>query len=124
MGLKSTLEKATISAFKAIGDLNKPMTYLSATGALIRDLDAGTSVAVVNTYTLKYSVFVKWTEQENDRDVSTLSSSKLIFPLSTLGVTPKMSDTLIDAAGHTWEVIKVLHEPSDSVGKLQVRTSK
>lgn len=123
MGLKATINNATLTAFKALGDLNTPMTFNSATGQVVRDLDAGITTAVVVTYTLKYSCFVRWTQQENDKDASTLSSSKLIFPRFILPVEPKMSDTLTDAEGRNWEVLKVLHEPSESVGKLQVRTA-
>lgn len=123
MGLKATIDKGVLTAFKAIGDLNVPMTYKSATGARTRDLDAGTSVAVVVDYALKYSVFTKFTVEENDKDPTTLTSVKILFPTSTLAVTPKVSDIITDGT-RTWEVLKLLSVPGASLTTLQVRSSK
>ena len=124
MGLKGTIDKAVVSAFRAIGDLNTPMTYRSATGQIVRDLDAGTSFPVTVDYALKYSVFVKFTTEENDKDPTTLTASKLIFPTSLLPVEPKDTDILLGNGNRTWEVMKLLSVPGDSLTSLQVRSTK
>lgn len=124
MGLKNTLNSAVLTAFKTLDDLNSTLTYKSMTGTVVRDLDAGTSVAGTVDYTLKYSVFVRFKESEVDENVSLLTDSKLLFPTQTLPATPKASDIVTDPAGRTWEITRLLSEPSSSVTVLHVRTSK
>lgn len=124
MGLKETVNAGVLTAFKAIGNLNKPMTFKATTGNMTRDLDAGTSVPETVSYTLKFSVFAKWTEAENNKDASTLTTSKLLFPRGILAVVPKASDILVDEDGHIWEIVKNMSDPADALVKLQVRTSR
>lgn len=125
MSLNATLRAGVKTAFKALGDLNSTLTYKSFTGDVTRDIEAGTSVPITNDFTVKLSVFVKFSEKEIDTNVSVLTDSKLLIPGTDMQVAPKASDTVIEVAtGRTWEIQRRLDVPGSSVCILHVRTSK
>lgn len=123
MSLKATLRAAVKSAFKALDDVPQAVTYKSVSGAVVRDLDAGTSARTPSSYPLPMVVFAKFTEWQTDKDPALLTSMKMIFPTADLPVTPKVSDLIIDAAGTQWTFVKRLSDPASVVTILQVRTT-
>lgn len=124
MGLTHTIQAGVASAFKAIGDLNKTITYKSLTGAVTRDLDAGTVTPVSVDYVIKQSVFVKFKDNEIDAQVSVMTDEKLIFPRQLLPVEPKATDIIVDNTGRTWEVTRRLSDAAAAACVVQVRTSR
>lgn len=124
MGLTHTIQAGVKTAFRALGDLNKPLTYKSMTGAVVRDIEAGTVTPVTTDHTLKFSVFTKFKDTEVDAQVSVLTDEKLLFPRQDLPVEPKASDIIVDNTGRTWEVTRRLSDAAAAVCVVQVRTSR
>ena len=124
MSLRNTVQQGVTSAFKALGDLVRPATYKSLTGNVTRDLVAGTSTPETNDYTLKRTVFTKFSATENEKDASTLNPDKFLFPARDLPVEPKAADIIVDENNRVWEIVKRLSEPSSAIVVLQVRTSR
>lgn len=124
MGLRSTLQQAVVSAFRAIGDVARPATYQSLTGALVRDLDAGTSVPAVVAYPLTRTVFTKFVEKEIDASVVVETDQKFLFPAVDLPVQPKSSDLVLDEFGRTWEIVRRLSDPAAALVTLHARSSR
>jgi hypothetical protein len=124
VSLRTTVRKAAVTAFKAIGDIARPVTYKALTGVLVRDLEAGTSVPQVVNHTITMTVFTKFSEKEVDENVSVLTDEKLLFPSLLLPVQAKSADLILDEHGRTWEIIRRLSDPADAVVMLHVRTSR
>lgn len=124
MGLRQQLQKAAVTAFKAAGNVARPATYKSLTGEVTRDLDAGTSVPVTVDYPLKRTIFSKFKETENDKDISILTDEKFMFASLELPIEPKSADIVIDENNRQWEIIKRLSDPASAVVILLARTSR
>ncbi len=124
MSLRAGVQRAVIAAFKAVSDIARPATYKSLTGAMVRDLDAGTSVPVSVNYLLKRTVFARFRESEVDENVSVLTDQKFLFPALDLPVQPKTADLVVDEDGRTWEITRRLSDPASALVILQARTSR
>jgi hypothetical protein len=48
---------------------------------------------------------------------------KMIFPRADLPAAPKQSDTVVDAEGLIWAIVRRLSDPASVITILQVRTS-
>lgn len=124
MSLRAQVKAGVNLAFNKLGDLVKKGTYQSLTGNVTRDLVAGTSTAEMVSYPLKRIVFTKFEEKENDKDVNLLTDEKMLFPSGDLPVQPKSADTVLDSLNRTWEIVRLLSDPADSLTILHVRTSR
>jgi hypothetical protein len=124
MGLRNTVQLAALQAFITLGDLVQTVTYMSLTGAVTRDIEAGTVVPVSVNYTLPRAVFARFKESEIDANVSVLTDSKLLIPALDLPVAPKSADIVLDETGRTWEIVRRLSDPAAAVIVCQVRTSR
>lgn len=124
MGLTNTMQQAALTVFQRLGDLARPVTYKSLTGNVTRDIVAGTVTPESVDYVIPRTVFTKFRESENDKDISVLTDEKLIFPSRDLPVEAKSSDLIVDAKGRTWEIVRLLSDDASAVTILQVRTSR
>lgn len=126
MGLQATIQSSVVSAFVAMGDLAKPATLKSLTGVMVRDLDAGTSVAQSVDHAIQGGVFVRFKDNENDSNIILETDAKFICPrlwIADLAV-PKAADLIVDALGGTWEIIRNMSDPAEAAFIAQVRRKK
>lgn len=121
MGLTATVQQGVLSAFQALGDLVKTATYKELTGAMTRDLDAGTSTPVSVSHTMPRTIIVRFKDSENDANIILETDAKFIAPAVDLSIDPKASDLIIDWRGRTWEIIKNMADPASAAIVLQIR---
>lgn len=124
MGLRNTVQRAAVAAFKAVGDIARPATYRSLTGVIIRDVDAGTSTPQTVDYLLKRTVFSRLRENERDNSADVSVDEKFMFPALDLPIQAKSSDIILDEHGFTWEITRLLSDPASAVVIVQVRTTR
>lgn len=123
MGLKATIARAVKQAMNALDDIPQRCTYKSVTGPAVRDHVAGTLLTPTQTYPLPQVVFARFSEKDVDKDPALITDMKMIFPRDDLPVPPKQSDTVIDAAGLIWVIVRRLSDPASVITILQVRTA-
>lgn len=125
--LNDTVKGGVRAAFKAIESLCKTVQYFSLTGTMVRDLEAGTVTPGSNQYTLKQVALLRFGQKELDAYPGVLPTNmKAIFPAENLPAYPETDDYFIVASGKfkgKWTVVQNLGEPSESLGKLEVRKS-
>lgn len=123
MGLRTTVQRQVLSAFKAIGDLAQPATYASVAAEPVIDVVAGTSTQSRTTYALKRCVFARIRQEEVDHDVVQLDDMKVLFPKTDLPIEPDTSDVIIDAGGREWQIMQTMGDPAGALVILRVRAA-
>jgi hypothetical protein len=89
----------------------------------VRNHDAGTVAIPTQDYILPQVVFARFSTKDVDRDPGLLTDMKMIFPRADLAAVPKQSDTVVDAEGLIWAIVRRLSDPASVITILQVRTS-
>lgn len=126
MGLRDTIRQGVSSAFTALGDLVVTVQYYQLTGEMVRDFDAGTVTPGVNQYSLKQVALVRFVQKDLDKYPTIQPKNmKALFPSENLPVIPQPDDYFIVPIGSKfsgkWVVVQDLGEPSETLGKLEVR---
>lgn len=118
MGLRSTIDKAVGTAFKAAGDIPKTLTYHSITIGAYNPA-TGTTSTTTATHSVQY-IRQDYSAIEIDGEVVKPYDKRVILRQSTLPVTPKLTDTVvIDAV--TWNVVNFEQDPAGATWVLQLR---
>jgi hypothetical protein len=122
MGLQKTVQDGVEIAFNAIGDLAKPGVYKHRKGAIVRDIENGTSAPEEVSYPLKKIALVRFKAKEAEKIGAMATDMKMLFPARHLPIEAEASD-VITVRGRTWEIISVMGDPADSIWQLQVRVT-
>lgn len=125
--LNVTIQGGVRAAFKAIESLCKTVQYYSLTGTKVRDIEEGTLVPGTNQYTVKQVALLRFAQKELDTYPGVLPTNmKAIFPAENLPAYPQTDDYFIVPSGKfkgKWIVVQNLGEPSETLGKIEVRKS-
>lgn len=120
MGLRATIAAAAKSAFGAVGDLPVTMTltrtantYNATTGAASTSATTYAASAILTSFALK----------EADGIVVLSEDKKAIIRQSGLAVTPRVTDTLVNAAGKVHQIISVRQDPAGATWTLHIRAA-
>lgn len=134
MGLVSTIQKATASAFKAIGDIPTVCTYTSV-GVTEYDPLTGVYVAPAQNPStgayspsgIPYRNLVILIEDYEAREIQSSGGTvlstdqKASIPKMNLTPTPKSGDTITDPDEVVWTVENVSIDPAKALWVFQVR---
>ena len=120
MSLKATIQSAVGTAFTAVGDLKKSVTYRRTSGTPSYDPATGQFSATETDYVIdvvevgKQTVFTNPTLMAQLKvPIDTISN---LFVIQRADLTDRpISDDKIISSGTTYPVIDVLEEPSESI---------
>lgn len=120
MGLRATIAAAAASAFGAVGDL--PVTVTLTRTANTYDATTGAAATAATTYSTS-AILTSFALKEADGIVVLSEDKKAIIRQSSLSVTPRVTDTLIDAAGKVHQVVNVRQDPAGATWTLHIRAA-
>jgi hypothetical protein len=123
MGLREDIQGLVAAVPGALGNLAPTVTYRSRTiGAY--SAAAGTQTITPSDTTLTAIALVGYSQRERAASGGLIQTSdqKLLVAAADLpGVTPKLEDQVIDAAGVTWAVVDWKQDPAGSLYIIQLR---
>ena len=122
MSLASTIQKATVSAFKAIKSIPLICTYTSV-GTPIYNPTTGEYTGGDAPYAGLSFLFENYTAMEINQAGGTIIStdSKASIPNVNLVPSPKATDYIVDSANVKWTVENVLIDSARALWILQAR---
>ena len=117
MTLSATLRKAVAVAFKAVGDLRVPLTYVREGGGAY---DPTLGTAPSGSSSSVNGVVVGYAQRQIDGTVVQLGDKKVLLEATELAVPPTVGGAIVQG-GVTYQVVGISSDPSDSLYVLQVR---
>lgn len=121
MSLREAFQKATVTAFKAIGDVPESSTY---TSIAVRSYNTSTSTPST-TGDVDYEdvdfVYSKFSENEIDDKKVRSTDEKALIPTLNLTPNPKKGDYITKSDGTKWRVEGIRTDPTRALWKLQIR---
>ena len=124
MSLKAQIAAGVMTAFSALGDVVRNLTYVSVQSQPTIDVDAGEAAEVTTEYRVPMAVFCRMRVDELGDDVAAQQDQKIIFPMVYLPAgfeKPGNADYILDRRGRRWEIKRYLGEPSETAFIAQVR---
>lgn len=122
MGLAGIIQKATQTAFKAIGDIPITCVYTS------KQTSTYNAIAGIGTsYDLEYSdidfVFEDYTAQEITLSGGTIlrTDQKASIPQLNLEPTPVIKDIITDTSDNIWTIENIKTDPARALWVFQAR---
>ena len=122
MGLRSTIQNATLAAFAAIGDLAQSVEYHSM-GSSKLDTTTGV-IEKITVYMGVSGVKVDYTESEVDGENILPRDQKFLVAVSSVVFSPKAGDRLLIPNGtdlEKWGVVGREADPADALHILHIR---
>lgn len=118
MGLRTTIDKAVGTAFKAAGDIPIAVTYNSITIGAYNPA-TGTTSTTTASHPVE-AIRDDYKAYEIDGEAIKPFDKRILIRQSKLPVTPKLTDTVvIDAV--TWNVVNFEQDPAGATWILQLR---
>ncbi len=124
MSLKALVNDLVGEAFNTLDDLASVVTIVQRTGGVYDPATGASTEATTQILNIKV-VLVKFKEEERDDEVVTLTDMKCLVPASPLptGFLFTTNDEIIDGTT-TWDIIRYLGVPGESLHILHVRSTR
>lgn len=124
MALKALVNGLVGNAFDILDDLKSIVTVVQRTGG-VYDPITGASAEANTTIPDIRAALVKFKEDERDDEVITLTDMKCLIPADGLPINFlfTINDEIIDGAT-TWDVVRYLGVPGQSLHILHVRSTR
>ena len=125
MGLADVVQKAAVSAFKAIGNIPITCTYTSK-GTSVYDPSDGSYTSTDTDYEDLKFLFEDYTSEEIMRAGGAIlrTDQKASIPNLNLTPTPKIKDTITDSDSAVWTVEDFKKDAARALWTFQVRESE
>ena len=123
MGLADVVQKAAVSAFKAIGNIPITCTYTSK-GTSVYDPSDGSYTSTDTDYASLEFLFEDYEANEIDGAVILITDQKASIPQLNLTPTPKIKDTITDSDSAVWTVEDFKKDAARALWTFQVRESE
>jgi len=121
MSLKSSIIRASRTAFRAMDSVGVPITY-NVTGEINYDVASGVSVRdVLATYNIEKAWFTSYKLADIDGEMIQSKDRRLTIQATDVTFDVTLADNVIDEDGNVWEVIDIKLPPPGIVYILQVR---
>jgi len=119
MGIKTVLQNIMPKIITVLGDLAFTGTYHS-TGTLVYNPATGTKTETGGSNITITGVMSDYNQDEVDHQAVKITDKKFLIPSATLGVEPKMTDT-ITISSITYNVISKRVDPAEAMWVIQGR---
>lgn len=118
MSFSQLIKTAVSGAMKSLGDLAPSVTYRRVTPGTY-DPQTGVINQTVQEYVVS-AVLTSFSLNELDASIVVVTDMKCLIAASDLPIMPTEHDQIV-AKGKTWEVIRLMGVPGDSLYKIHVR---
>lgn len=118
MGFADLAKGLVSQAMKTVGDLAPTITYRSVSSTTY-DPASGNMVETYKDYPVK-AVLTSFSLDEKDNSVVVTTDQKCLIASADLPVTPNKDDKVI-SKGKTWNVLRIMGVPGESLYKIHVR---
>lgn len=119
MALKGLILDLVSQAFTIVDDLAVVATFVQHTGSTY-DAASGATTEATTLFPNIKMVMPKFSAEEKDDEVKIFTDSKCLIPAKDLPVVPNINDEITTATA-SWDVIRILGVPGDSLYILHVR---
>ena len=120
MAFNALVKDLVSTAFTIVDDLGEKITFQKHVGQTY-DIDTGLPTEDLTTFLNIPAVMARFTERELDETVNVLTDVKCLIPAKDLAAIVDKDDEIIRPDGSSWDVIKVMGVPGDSLWMLQIR---
>lgn len=123
MGLTASIQNGVRASFRAMGDLAFKASYVVKVGEPVYQED-GSWLTPTKAYPLPTVVLAKFTQREVNDNPALATTAKMLFPTFDLPTIVSQDDRIVDPKNkRTWDVVKLISDPADSVTILSVRST-